>query len=86
MERDWGQRAKERGEKLTSSTELHGNVDVLGSGLASLDQADGLEHVGHEKAIDDEATQNDKSGKRDKVFVSALPGSFLYDVCSAAIM
>lgn len=35
--------------------ELHGCVNVLDAGVASLDETDGLEHVGHQEAVDDEA-------------------------------
>ena len=38
-----------------AGTELHGNVNVLGGGVAALNHTDSLEEVGDEETVDDEA-------------------------------
>src|SRR4029077_3764852 len=38
-----------------SATELHGIVDVFDGAHALLERANGVEEIGHEKAIDDES-------------------------------
>lgn len=37
-----------------SSTELHGNIDILRSGLTALNNAEGLHHVGNQQSVDNE--------------------------------
>ena len=44
----------ERAHRVAGA-ELHGGVNVGGGGVAALEHAHGLEHVGDEEAVDDEA-------------------------------
>ena len=41
-----------------TSSELHSGVDVLRRRVAPLDHPDGLQHVGNQEPIDDEAWNN----------------------------
>lgn len=40
-----------------AGTELHGRINVLSGSVAAFDHSDGLEHVGYEQAVDDEAVK-----------------------------
>jgi hypothetical protein len=38
-----------------TGTELHGDIDILGGSLATLDDAEGLHHIGNQETVDDES-------------------------------
>ena len=48
-------RSLKRKVQALTGTELHADVDVVHGGVSSLEQADGLHHVGHKQAVDDES-------------------------------
>ena len=50
-----------------SRSQLHCDVDIFGSSIAPLDQADGFKQVRHKKAVDDESWRERENCQKKKL-------------------
>jgi len=64
---------KLKGSHGESSAELHGNIDILGSSLAALNNAERLHHVRNQQSVDNETIGQKNEKKQNKLVVNYHP-------------